>query len=150
MSVSQAMPEYLPDRLEAGTQNVAGIAGLSAGVDWLLARGAGAVGRYERSLLVRLTGLLRAIPGLRVFSSAEDPLQCSVLSAVPERMDCEAFAAALSAHGVAVRSGLHCAPFAHRTVGTLQTGTVRFSVSPFNTRQEIEQTAAICKKIITS
>ena len=150
MSVSQAMPEYLPDRLEAGTLNVAGIAGLSAGVDWLLARGAGAVGRYERSLLVRLTELLRAIPGLRVFSSAEDFLQCSVLSVLPERMDCEAFAAALSAHGVAVRSGLHCAPFAHRTVGTLQTGTVRFSVSPFNTRQEIEQTAAICKKIIKS
>jgi selenocysteine lyase/cysteine desulfurase len=62
-------------------------------------------------------------------------------------MNCEDFAAALSQNGICVRSGLHCAPYAHRTVGTIDTGTVRFSFSPFNTEDEILQTCQTIKDL---
>ena len=147
-SVLQTMPEFLPDRLEAGTHNVTGIAGLLAGVRFLQTRGVGEIRRRERALLERLAGVLEVLPGLRVFYSEDPALQSGVLSVLPERMSCEAFGEALEKAGVAVRTGLHCAPRAHETVGTLSTGTVRFSFSPFNTERQIRETANICKNIL--
>ena len=147
-SAEQTMPDFLPDRLEAGTHNVCGVAGLSAGVDYVLARGADAIGRHERALLERFCGNLEGTPGLRLFFSPDPSLQRSVVSLLPERIGCEAFGDALSREGVAVRTGLHCAPAAHRTAGTAATGTVRFSFSPFNTLQQIDCAAALCKKIL--
>ena len=147
-SVSQSMPDYLPDRLEAGTHNVAGIAGLSAGLDYILARGCDDIRSHERALLEQLYGALSALPGLRCFYSPDAARQSSVLSVLPETMSCEAFADALNEAGVAVRTGLHCAPTAHRTAGTLETGTVRFSFSPFLTERQIACAGEICKKIM--
>lgn len=147
-SVSQSMPDYLPDRLEAGTHNVAGIAGLSAGLDYLEQRGIGSVFEEERRLLEAFYASLEGAPGLRCFYAAECALQCGVMSVLPEKMSCEAFGDALGEAGIAVRTGLHCAPTAHRSVGTLDTGTLRFSFSPFNTLRQIERTAEICKKIL--
>lgn len=149
-SVRQEMPDFLPDRLEAGTHNVAGIAGLSAGVDYILERGTGAIRAAEKERLELLADALEENGGLKLFRSPDALLQCAVLSAVPEDMDCETFGNALGERGVAVRTGLHCAPLAHRTAGTLETGTVRFSVSPFNTRAQLRQAAAICKRILRS
>jgi selenocysteine lyase/cysteine desulfurase len=149
MSVEQTMPDFLPERLEAGTLNAAGIAGLSAGLDYLDAHGGAAGARaHERALLERLAAGLSGLPSLRVLFSPDAALQCGVLSVLPARMDCETFAAALAEQGVAVRSGLHCAPFAHRTAGTLDTGTVRFSVSPLNTAREIDRAVVICRNIL--
>ena len=147
-SVSQSMPGYLPDRLEAGTHNVAGIAGLSAGLDYLAERSCPEIRAHERALLEQLYGEISGLPGLRCFYAPDAALQSSVLSVLPENMSCEAFAELLSAEGVAVRTGLHCAPTAHRTVGTIETGTVRFSFSPFNTEAQIARAAEICKKIM--
>ena len=147
-SAQQTMPAFLPDRLEAGTHNVTGIAGLLAGVRFLQARGIGEIRRWERALLERLAGALRRMPDLQVFYSEDPALQSGVLSVLPERMRCEDFGGALEKAGVAVRTGLHCAPTAHRTVGTLSTGTVRFSFSPFNTERQIRETASICKNIL--
>ena len=147
-SVSQAMPDYLPDRLEAGTHNVAGIAGLSAGLDYLLTQPANAVREHERALLEQLHEAISCLPGLRCFYTPDAEKQSSVLSVLPETMSCETFAEALDAAGVAVRTGLHCAPTAHRTAGTLDTGTVRFSFSPFNTAAQIARAGEICKKIM--
>jgi len=147
-SIAQRMPDFLPDRLEAGTHNVAGIAGLSAGLDYILAQPEGAVRARERALLEQLAQMLSDAPGLKLFYSPDARLQSNVLSVLPETMSCEALAEALDENGVAVRTGLHCAPTAHRTVGTLETGTVRFSVSPFNSACQIERAAELCKKIM--
>ena len=77
------------------------------------------------------------IPDLELFLSEEPDLQGGVLSVRHPRVDCEMLAAELGKRGVAVRAGLHCAPSAHASGGTLESGTLRFSFSPFNTRREI-------------
>ncbi|MBR1658729.1 MAG: aminotransferase class V-fold PLP-dependent enzyme, partial [Oscillospiraceae bacterium] len=147
-SLRQDMPEFLPDRLEAGTHNVAGIAGLKAGVEYLLEKGTDAVRTRERELLERLAGLLSGTEGLRLFFSPDPEAQCAVLSVLPEHMSCEALGDALAEAGMAVRTGLHCAPLAHRTAGTAETGTLRFSLSPFNTHAQIDRAAEECKMIL--
>ena len=147
-SLSQAMPEFLPDRLEAGTHNMCGIAGLLAGVQYVQSRTCAGIRERERLLMDRFTQQLNGLHGLRMFLSPDPALQTAVLSAIPEKTDPDAFADALGAEGVAVRSGLHCAPTAHHTAGTLSSGTVRFSFSPFNTERQIDRAAEICRKIL--
>ena len=102
----------------------------------------------ERALLEQMKQELSNVPDLKLFYSDDPELQCSVLSVLPLKMSCEALADALSSKGVAVRTGLHCAPTAHKTAGTFQTGTLRFSFSPFNTPAHIERAAEICKKTL--
>lgn len=147
-SRAQDMPDYLPDRLEAGTPNVCGVAGLSAALDWLLANGTEAVRTAEWARLRALAVPLAASGRLRLFDSGSEALQTGVLSVQPLAMDCDLFAQALAEAGVAVRSGLHCAPLAHLTAGTVERGTVRFSTSPFNSRLQMARAAEICEKIL--
>ena len=121
-SIRQDMPEYLPDRLEAGTLNVPGYAGLTEGIRYLLRIGTDTVFRREHRQLERcVTGLKKR--GMEVFSG---PHQAGTVSFLPG-MDCEEAAALLAKRGIAVRAGLHCAPLAHESAGTLDTGTVRVS-----------------------
>ena len=121
-SLLQQMPEELPERLEAGTVNVPGIAGLSAGLEYLLHQGVESIGKKEKEQArVCARGLKKM--GLRVFSGDH---QCGTLSFVPPE-DCEEAAQKLARLGIAVRSGLHCAPLAHESAGTVDTGTVRVS-----------------------
>ena len=145
-SVRQEMPDFLPDRLEAGTHNVPGIAGLQAAVEYLLQQGTARIYAREDTLLNALAEALTGTPGLRLFYAGDKRLQCSVLSCLTETCSAESAAEALGERGVAVRSGLHCAPLAHETVGTIETGTVRFSVSPFLTLLQIKQAAELIKK----
>lgn len=121
-SIRQQMPDFLPDRLEAGTQNVPGIAGLDAGLAYLEKRGLGQVFAGERRWAAYCAAGLAEM-GFSVFSGAH---QGGTVSFVPG-MDCEDAAAALGRMGIAVRAGLHCAPLAHESAGTLETGTVRLS-----------------------
>jgi len=121
-SVNQNMPDFLPDRLEAGTLNVPGIAGLEAGIRYVTEIGVEAIGRRERQQAKRCAGELRK-RGFRVFAGEH---QGGTVSFQPEG-DCEEYAAWLGQQGIAVRAGLHCAPLAHESAGTLQTGTVRVS-----------------------
>ena len=136
-SQDAAMPSFLPDRLEPGTHNMPGIAGLLAGVRWLYRRTCPAVLAHERELLAVFAQHLARDGRARLFRSSDPALQAGVLSVQLEGMDCEEAAARLGKRGVAVRAGLHCAPLAHRTAGTLEEGTVRFSFSPFNTAREV-------------
>lgn len=147
-SVLQDMPEELPDRLEAGTHNVPGIAGLLAGIRYLSVQGVENIERRERRLAQRLTAQLRAEPRLEVFASPDPACQTAVLSVRCRDMDSELLAQKLARYGIAVRAGLHCAPVAHRTAGTLETGTVRLSLSPFNTDAEIARTARVFHEIL--
>lgn len=138
-SVEQQMPEDLPDRAEAGTHNVPGIAGLSEGMRYVLPRMT-AIRAQERALTAVLAERLHGCGELEVFYAGGER-QTGVLSVRSARKNCETIAEELSQAGVAVRAGLHCAPFAHRTAGTLETGTVRLSLSPFTTQREIERAA---------
>lgn len=121
-SASREMPDYLPDRLEAGTLNVPGIAGLDAGIAWVMARGRENI-RKKEAAQARLCGTELKKLGLQVFAG---PHQAGTVSFVPEG-DCEEWADNLGKEGVCVRAGLHCAALAHESAGTLDTGTVRIS-----------------------
>ena len=138
MSLRQTMPDFLPDRLEAGTHNVPGIAGLLAGVGYVRRRGVEQICRKERLLAWRLVQQLEKIPGIRVFASPGMAGQVGVVSFILEGWDCEDAADALGVRGFALRSGLHCAPLAHRSGGTLHCGTVRVSFSDFSTEEETD------------
>ena len=121
-SINQDMPDFLPDRGEAGTLNVPGIAGLSAGMQYLRETGIDTVfSREQKTAEYCARGLQRM--GLQVFHGAH---QGGTVSFVPD-MDCEELAQWLAQKNIAVRAGLHCAPLAHESAGTLETGTVRVS-----------------------
>lgn len=124
-SRNQDMPDFLPDRGEPGTSNVAGIAGLAAGIGTVRRLGLSAIAERERREAMRCAEGMQRL-GFSVFSG---PHQGGTVSFVP-RMDCEEAAAVLASRGIAVRAGLHCAPLAHESAGTLETGTVRLSFGP--------------------
>lgn len=143
-SLEQEMPKFLPDRLEAGTHNVCGIAGLEAGLRFVKEKTPRAILRKEQGLLNTLLGFLRKQENLELFSGRP---QAGVLSFCVKGLDCEETAQCLSQWGVAVRAGLHCAPLAHESAGTLDRGTVRVSLSAWNTEREMERFAFVCKKL---
>jgi selenocysteine lyase/cysteine desulfurase len=116
------MPRYLPDRLEAGTVNVPGIAGLAAGLEMVRALGPEEIGKKERELAGEAARMLRE-EGMEVFAGAH---QTGTVSFRPGT-DCEEGAQALARQDIAVRAGLHCAPVAHESALTLDTGTIRLS-----------------------
>lgn len=122
MSLSQNMPNFLPDISEAGTLNVPGIAGLSAGLAYLKSRGMETIFAREHREAKRCGKALEGL-GFRVFMGEH---QGGTVSFVPP-MDCEEAAQILANSGIAVRAGLHCAPLAHESAGTKDSGTVRVS-----------------------
>jgi len=138
-SVRQSMPDVLPDRLEAGTHNIAGIAGLLEGLRFLQDRGIGSIAEHEARLIRRMGKGARRIPGVEPFLAEDPSVQTGVMSFRIEGMDPEEVGAQLGERGIAVRAGLHCAPLAHESAGTLETGTVRASVSVFNVPGEIDR-----------
>lgn len=139
-SREQAMPDFLPDRLEAGTLNVCGIAGLLAGLRFVERKGADTIGRYERGLMQESADYLRRLAGERVELFTGEA-QSGVLSFRPKNGSCAELAEGLARRGFCLRAGCHCAPLAHETAGTLEGGTVRASFSAFNSRREARQLA---------
>lgn len=143
------MPEFLPDRAEAGTQNIPGVAGLMAGIQFVNAYGLSEIRKHEKHLVEVLRERLARIPEITPFFGASET-QSGVVSFTQNRLDCEFFAQRLSETGIAVRSGLHCSPLAHASAGTLDKGTVRLSVSVFNTVEEIEEACDHIRHVIRS
>lgn len=145
-SLKQEMPEYLPERLEAGTINVPGIAGLLAGIRYINERGTKSIRTCEQKLLQLLVDRLSAIPQLNLFCDRKGR-QSGILSFTAKGSDSERISEALSRKGIAVRGGLHCAPLAHQSAGTLEGGTVRISLSPFNTEEELEKACQAIREL---
>ncbi len=139
------MPPELPEHAEAGTQNVCGICGLAAGLRFVLERTPEQLLAHEARLRGIFCEALRGADGLELFCGAA---QSGTVSLRAAGCDCQTFAEKLAERGICVRAGLHCAPLAHSSAGTLQTGTVRLSLSAFNTEQELRQTAAACREIL--
>lgn len=145
LSAQQEMPDFLPDRLEAGTHNVCGAAGLLEGMKFVARTGAGRIHRHERALAGRMMDALERCSGVTVFRGGDS--QSGLCSMIVDGLDCEEAGEMLAKRGIAVRSGLHCAPLAHRTAGTVETGTIRFSFSAFNRPDQVDQAAAAVREL---
>ncbi|MDR2360259.1 MAG: aminotransferase class V-fold PLP-dependent enzyme [Oscillospiraceae bacterium] len=130
------MPMDLPDRLEAGTLNMPGIAGLYEGLKFVASEPR--ILRHESNVLNYAADGLALNPRIKLFRNSAPGLQSGVLSFIIHGIDCEAAAERLSERGIAVRAGQHCAPQAHLTAGTANTGTIRASFSAFNTLAEAD------------
>jgi cysteine desulfurase family protein len=132
--------EEFPYRLEAGTLNLAGIAGLSAGVRWVEAKGIEAIHAHEMSLLGMLQDGLGEIPGVTLHGTVSLERRVPTLSVSVENYDAADVGAFLDVdHDILTRTGLHCAPLLHEHYGTAPRGTVRFSIGPFNTEDHIRR-----------
>ena len=138
-SEHEEQPDFLPDMYESGTPNAVGLAGLEAGVRWVLERGVKTIHAHKVALTQRLIVGLEGIPGVTVYGSLDAECQMATVSfniagmassEVGLRLDDE--------HGVMCRVGLHCAPAAHRTIGTFPDGTVRFGLGALNTAGEVD------------
>ncbi len=136
-------PGFLPDLGESGTPNGVGIAGLQAGIQWVLQQGVGNIRAHEMSLTQTLLDGLLDIPGVTLYGGAQAAFQTSTISFniadlppsdVGLRLDEE--------FGILCRVGLHCAPVAHKTLGTFPTGTVRFGLGAMNTHEDVSAAVA--------
>lgn len=137
-SINQQMPNFLPDIGESGTHNVAGIAGLLAGVRFVRRKGIERIAQHEKRLVRRLAEQLpNTLPLTPYLSPTQN--QSGVLSLRCDGLDCQQLASALGQAGICVRAGLHCAPLAHKSAGTLECGTLRVSFSAFNHFREIDR-----------
>ena len=146
-SLSPEQPAELPERLESGTLGVPGICGLHAGVKFVKQHGREALAVKETACMRRLYDRVSGVRGIRIHTPRPDlaktvPMVTLTVDGIPS----ETVAGELSAAGIAVRAGLHCAPSAHRMMETLPQGAVRFCPSAFTTPAEVDETAKnLCK-----
>lgn len=147
-SESLIQPQLLPDRFESGTHNTIGLGGLGAGIQFILEEGLDTIRRHEEKLTQRLLDGLMGIKGVRVFGPGNIKEQAGVVSFLIQGLDCSELSFMLdNNYDIASRSGLHCAPLAHRTIGTFETGTVRLSVGYFNRMWEIDRAIEAIEEI---
>lgn len=139
-SFDALQPLEWPTRLEAGTLNGHGIAGLSAGLDFIEAQGGvEAIAAHERSLAERFLAGVREIPGIALYGAFDQPVRSAIVSLNVGDIDsAEISDALMQGWGIATRPGAHCAPLMHRALGTERQGVVRFSFGYFNTDEEVD------------
>jgi selenocysteine lyase/cysteine desulfurase len=147
-SASETQPAEWPYFLEGGTPNVLGVAGLLAGLKYVEEQGLAGIHRHEIELVERLWRRLDELPGFEVFGHRDHARRVGTIS-----FRCEALPAAElggildQAFEIAIRPGLHCAPYVHRAIGTFPEGTVRVSPGPFSTEADIDQLAQALAEI---
>ena len=141
-------PMEYPTRLEAGTLNSHGIAGLSAALDVILERGVEDIQRAEHALMQRFYEGVRDIPGITVYGDFSVPDRCAIVALNIRDYDSSAVSDELTVtYGIATRPGAHCAPRMHKALGTMEQGAVRFSFSFYNTEQEVDAAIAAVRAI---
>jgi cysteine desulfurase family protein len=138
-SDEQTQPDFLPDKYESGTPNAVGLAGLGAGVRWVLERGVSALREHEMALTARLLSGLQSVKGVTVQGPTRAEQRVATVSFTMGRLSPSDVGQRLDEeHGVMCRVGLHCSPACHRTIGTFPEGTVRFGLGPFTTEADID------------
>ena len=147
-SHSKTHPAQMPTALEAGTLNAHGLAGLNAGVRWLLETGIDNIRRKELELMWAFYEGVKAIPGITVYGDFSSRERCPIVSLnVREYDSAQVSDALLTDYGIATRPGAHCAPLMHDALGTGKRGAVRFSFSHYNTIEEINTAIAALGEI---
>ena len=149
LSRPDTMPDELPIRLEAGTQNAAGLAGLLAGVRFVLEHGVESIRAHEMALAGRLIEHLKTMPGVSVLGPENLAQRTAVVAITVDGYVPDQLSAVLDkVFGVAARAGLHCAPQAHRVAGTLENGALRFSPGYFTTAEEIDYAVEALQNVL--
>jgi len=147
-SSSETQPKEYPYFLEGGTPNVLGVAGLSAGIQWVESEGLSKIHAHEVALTERLWRQLDEIGGIDVFGHRDMNRRVGTISFRSESLPAMELGGILDqAFDIAIRPGLHCAPYIHRSLGTFPDGTVRVSPGPFNTEADIDRLAGALREI---
>ncbi|MBF0253828.1 MAG: aminotransferase class V-fold PLP-dependent enzyme [Candidatus Omnitrophica bacterium] len=150
-SSSPLQPEGYPHRLEGGTPNTLGIAALLEGVRFVAAEGCAKILQHEQALIARFLGALQGVSPITVYGSKNPAHHVGTVSVNLSSISPQEAGTILDqSFGIAVRSGLHCAPYAHRSIGTYPEGTLRFSPGYFNTAEEIDAASAALAKLAAS
>lgn len=148
-SEEDLQPDFLPDSLEAGTANTVGLAGLAAGVRYVRAEGVEKIQAHEQNLFGRLLDGMRQYESVIVYGPHDPKKATPVLSFNVAGMDGAEIGFRLDRdYNIACRTGLHCAPHAHKTIGSFPEGTVRFGLSHFNTLEEVDYVVSAVGAII--
>ena len=141
-------PDFTPDKMEAGTPNTAGIAGLSAGLDFINENGVDKIHKHEMKLTKIFIDGLKQIPKVKIYGPDEIEKRVSTVSITIDDSDMGELAFRLDVeYGIMIRSGLHCSPLGHKTLGTFPEGTLRFSFGYFNTEEEVEYGLNVIKEL---
>lgn len=149
-SSSETQPKEFPYYLEGGTPNVLGVAGLSAGVQWVESEGQEKIRAHEVGLTERLWRQLEEVPGVTVYGHRDPNRRVGTLSFRSETLPAADLGGILDqAFDIAIRPGLHCAPYIHRSLGTFPEGTVRVSPGPFNTEADIDKLVGALREILS-
>lgn len=144
----EQQPDFLPDRYESGTPNAIGLAGLGAGVRYIISRGVDQIRSREKQLTAIFIDGLQSIEGIKIYGHTAASRRTPVVSFnIDGLMPSDASLTLDEQFGIMSRPGLHCAPSAHKTIGTFPVGTVRFSFSYFNTEDEIYRALDAVRRI---
>lgn len=138
-SEHEEQPDFLPDIYESGTPNMVGLAGLNAGVRWIMEHTVDAIRAHEMLLTQKMIDGLTTIPGITIYGSCDASLQAPIISLNIAGLELSEAGLRLDEeYGILCRVGLHCSPAAHRTIGRFPTGTLRFSLGIFNTEEDVD------------
>ncbi len=147
-SEEDVQPRFLPDALESGTLNAAGLAGLTAGVKYIMKKGVENIRKKEIKLFKMLLEGLKEIPGVEIYGNPQPETNLAILSFNVKGLEPSEVGDILDhQYKILSRVGLHCSPWAHQTMGTYPKGTVRFSLSIFNTQDEVKRAIEAVRKI---
>lgn len=141
-------PDLFPDKYESGTHNTPGIAGLNEGVKFILKEGINKIKEHEEELCRYMLERLNEVPNIKIYGTKDANKRASVIAVNIGNMDSGEITFLLdNEYDIATRSGIHCAPLAHKTLGTFEQGAVRFSMGYFNTKEEIDKAIEALKEI---
>ena len=147
----EEQPDFLPDIYESGTSNIVGLNGLKEGVRFVLAEGVDKIHQHEKNLIIRLIERLKEIPEVTLYGGDYRKEQVAVVSFnLKDKWPSEVGMRLDEEYDIMCRVGLHCPPATHKTIGTFPRGTVRFSMSWFNTLKEVDQAIMAIREIAKS
>lgn len=150
LSSSLEQPDFLPDKFECGTHNLPGIIGLTEGIKYINSIGLNNIHEHNQYLVKHFLNGLLNINGITVYGDTSGKMLTTCISINSNILDASELGYHLECNGIKTRTGLHCAPLAHKTIGTYPNGTVRLSISYFTTKKDIDYTLMILNKLLSN
>lgn len=146
-SANQEMPKGFPEKYEAGSHNILSISGLNSALKWIKKIGIEEIHKKERKVFLKLIKILSSYSNIEIIGYKERERQVGVVSCIFKNYSADEIGYVLSEMGVAVRTGLHCSPLAHKFFNTFPAGTVRFSIGYFTSDEDLEKLESALKYI---